>query len=80
MFSYRGANELFHSDWVTREMLQGVDLLHFSGYALLTMPYRGAIKKAVRLAKEMKIPMSVDMALEPVLQQTETYSTIIGRI
>ena len=78
MFSYRGANEKFHPDWVTENSLKGVDLLHYSGYALLTLPYRDAIKKAVRLARKMNIPMSVDMPLEPVLQQTETFRELLA--
>ena len=70
MFSYRGANTLFHPDWVTPQTLQGVELLHFSGYALLASPQRDAVIKAVRLAREADIPISLDTALEPVLQQT----------
>ena len=77
MFSYRGANELFHPDWVTSQTLQGIDLLHLSGYALLTQPYRDAVKKAVRLAREEDIPISLDMALEPVLQHREEFRRLL---
>jgi ribokinase len=77
MFSYRGANTLFRPDWVTPQTLEGVSLLHFSGYALITQPYRDAIKKAVRLAKAANIPISLDTALEPVVQQTETFQHML---
>jgi sugar/nucleoside kinase (ribokinase family) len=77
MFSFRGANMLFHPDWVTEQTLHDVDLLHWSGYALLTMPFRDAIKKAVRLAREANIPISLDTALEPVLQQTESFRRLL---
>ena len=77
MFSFRGANALFHPDWVTPQTLHGVDLLHLSGYALLTQSYRDAIKKAVRLAREANIPISLDTALEPVLQQKETLRCLL---
>jgi ribokinase len=71
MFSFRGANSLYHPDWVTPQTLHGVDLLHFSGYALLASPQRDAVIKAVRLARDAHIPVSLDTALEPILQQPE---------
>lgn len=80
MFSFRGANTLFHPDWVTPQTLQGVHLLHLSGYALLTQPYRDAIIKAVRLAIVANIPVSLDTALEPVLQQTETFRWLLPNL
>ncbi len=77
MFSFRGANSLFHPDWVTPQTLQGVDLLHFSGYALLVSPQRDAAIKAVQLARNAHIPVSLDTALEPVIQQTETMRRLL---
>lgn len=80
MFSYRGANSLYHPDWVTEATLDGVELLHFSGYAVVTQPYRDTIIKAVRLAREANIPISLDTALEPVVQQKEMIRNILPEL
>lgn len=77
MFSYRGANELYHPDWLNDDYLQGVELLHFSSYALLTQPYRDSILKAIVMAHNANIPVSVDMSFEPVLQQTEVFQQLL---
>lgn len=71
MFSYRGANRFLQPDWVTPQTLQGISLLQLSGYAYMEQPQRDAAKKVVRLARQAGIPVSIDIALEPVLRQRE---------
>ena len=78
MFSYRGANQLYHPDWVTAETLQGVSLLHLSSYAFLALPQRDANLKAVQLACQAGIPISLDISLEPIVQQREVFLSILS--
>ena len=77
MFSYRGANQLYQPDWVTAETLQGVSLLHLSSYAFLALPQRDANLKAVGLACQAGIPISLDASLEPIIQQREVFQRLL---
>ncbi len=68
MFSYRGANAALSPEQIKREMLTQAGWLHVSGYALMDDPQRMAVMHAVRLAREMDLPASLDLCL-PALQK-----------
>lgn len=68
MFSYRGANTLLRPEDIQPDWLDGAALLHLAGYAFMKSPQREAAWRAMALARERGIPISLDTGLEPVLQ------------
>jgi ribokinase len=65
MFSYRGANTRMPVEAITAQALGQPRFLHLSAYNFLTSPQREATWKAVELAKEAGIPISMDIGVEP---------------
>ncbi len=65
MFSYRGANVLLDASEVRAEDFAGLGVLHLSGYSFLKSPQRESAWKAVELAQQMDIPITVDLGVEP---------------
>jgi len=65
MFSYRGANTRTPVEAITAQALGQPRFLHLSAYNFLTSPQREATWKAVELAKEAGIPISMDIGVEP---------------
>jgi len=68
MFSYRGANTLIPPQEIGPELLQGSRILHISGYNFLTTPQRTSTWRAVDLAQQAGIPLSLDVGVEPALR------------
>jgi len=77
MFGYRGANKLLDSKKIDASIFQGASLLHISGYALLEPPQNEAALRAVELAAENDIPVSIDTGLEPVIRNSEAFLEIL---
>ena len=67
MFSYRGANPRIPPQEIGPELLRGSRILHVSGYNLLEMPQRASTWRAVDLALEAGVPLSLDVGVEPAL-------------
>jgi sugar/nucleoside kinase (ribokinase family) len=60
MFVDRGANARLGLADLPDELLDGVDLLHVSGYALFDLPARDAVLDLVDRARRRAVPTSVD--------------------
>lgn len=69
MFGYRGANAALKTEKIKREAFEDVSVLHLSGYAFLESPQREAAWRAVELAQERQIPVSLDTSQEAALRQ-----------
>lgn len=68
MFSYRGANVRLPPQEIVPELLHGSQILHISGYNFLANPQRASTWRAVDLAIEAGIPISLDVGVEPALR------------
>ena len=77
MFTHRGANKYYDPGLIREEIFQDADLLHISGYGLLESPQRDAVWRAVDLAKQYSVPISVDTGLEPVIKQPEDFRALV---
>jgi ribokinase len=71
MFGQRGANPYTDPATISPDTLRGVDLLHLSGYALLEAPQRQAALRALDLARQRALPVTLDTAYLPALQMPE---------
>ncbi|MCD6355989.1 MAG: carbohydrate kinase family protein [Anaerolineaceae bacterium] len=80
MFSYRGANIQLRQHNIDKEIFKGVSLLHISGYALLEEPQRSAVWRAVELAKDHGIPISLDTGLEPAIKNPEDMRRLLREL
>jgi len=65
IFSCRGANIALRSENIQPVMLENVQLLHLTGYSFLQSPQREASIYTATLAKEMRIPISIEIGPEP---------------
>jgi ribokinase len=65
MFTYRGANARLDPLDVDQAILRGAWGLHLSGYAFLEPPQSLAAWRAVSLAQELGIRVSLDIGVEP---------------
>ncbi len=74
MFAYRGASAQLSAGDVAERALDGADWLHVSGYALLQEPQRSAALRAIGLAREAAVPISLDV---PTVQWSEASETIL---
>jgi ribokinase len=61
MFSYRGANSAYRPEDVSEKAFDGAGWLHLSAYALLEAPQRDAMWRAIELARQHAIPISLDL-------------------
>lgn len=77
MFGYRGANKMLEADKIDASIFDEAGLLHISGYALLEAPQSDAVLKAVQIARERKIPVSIDTGLEPVMRNKSGFLEIL---
>jgi ribokinase len=71
MFSMRGANTQYRPDDVNLAAFQNAGWLHISSYALLEAPQRSALWRAVDLARQRDIPISMDLNNDVILRQPD---------
>ena len=60
MFCSRGANDGLDGAWIEESLFRGAAHLHVSGYAFLSSSQRAAARRAIRLAREGRMTVSVD--------------------
>jgi len=71
MFSHRGANARTDPAAIGPDALDGVRMLHVSGYAFLESPQREAAWRAIELAEQSGVAISLDTGLQPALSLTD---------
>lgn len=77
MFGQRGANCNTDPGVITLDTLGGAGYLHISGYALLESPQRQAAMRAVELATELNLPISLDTAYLPALDAPQALRQLL---
>lgn len=80
MFAYRGANARLGPDQVVPSLFDGTSLLHLSGYALLARPQLDAALRAVAIATERNIPVTLDIPAGVVSQIAPLVLGMLGQI
>ena len=60
MICSRGANDAIRADRIDASVFDAADHLHVSGYAFLSKAQRPAVERAVKLARERRLFISVD--------------------
>lgn len=80
MFTHRGANRSYDPGLIIEDVFQGASLLQISGYALLESPQKDAVWRAVELAEQYSVPISVDTGLEPVIKQPDDFRNLINHV
>jgi ribokinase len=73
MFTHRGANAKYDPLNLKEEVFQKASLLHISGYALLQSPQKDSVWRAVEMAKQQGVPISLDTGLEPVIKRPNDF-------
>lgn len=80
MFTYRGANAHFKPSSLKEEDFEKAALLHISGYALLQSPQKDSVWRAVEIAKQYGVPISLDTGLEPVMKRPNDFRELIKEL
>lgn len=80
MFSCRGANGLLRADAIPAELFDDAVLLQLSAYALLDASQREALWRAVMLAEERSIPISLDLMSEPARHCAEEVHRLLSHL
>jgi len=80
MFTHRGANALVHPDEITPTSFNDVSMIHISGYALLKPPQSDAVLKAIEIASERGIGISLDLGVDPAYKVRSTILTILPKV
>ena len=80
MFSYRGANTKFEIQDIDEECFKDAAILQISGYALLESPQKDAVWRAVDLAKNHNVQISLDTGLDPALKKPDDLRRLINEL
>jgi|YNPNPStandDraft_1061719.scaffolds.fasta_scaffold00126_12 ribokinase len=80
MFSCRGANGLLRAEAIPAVLFDEAVLLQLSAYALLDNSQREALWRAVAMAEERSIPISLDLMSEPARQYAEEVHRLLPRL
>lgn len=74
--TYLGASADVTEDNITRDMFEGFDIFHIEGYMVQS---HGVIEKAVRLAKEAGLTISLDLASFNIINENKEFITRLVR-
>ncbi|WP_322806810.1 carbohydrate kinase family protein [Thermanaerothrix sp.] len=80
MFSYRGANVAYAPHHLDSSTFKAVDLLHLSGYALLSSPQREAALAALAKAEVLRVPICLDSGLQPIMEAPQVFEQVLPKI
>ena len=80
MFTYRGANRNLQPDEISESMFKDVDFLHISSYACLVAPQADAVRKAVEIAVQKNIKISLDVGVEPATLARESLLELLPHL
>jgi ribokinase len=80
MFSYRGANVRKPVEEIEDDLLDCVSIMHISGYNFLVSPQREATWRAIELAKDAGIALSMDVGVEPAIRAIPDLERILPEL
>jgi ribokinase len=77
MFGYRGANSRLDPALLDEGYIAQADVFHLSGYALLAEPQRSAARRAVEMAHQAGVTLSLDVGLEAAVRVIEEVQALL---
>ncbi len=77
MFGYRGANPRLDPALLDEEYIAQADVFHLSSYALLAEPQRSAARRAVEVAHQAGVTISLDVGLEAAARATDEVKALL---
>ncbi len=77
MFSCRGANPWLDAALLDEEAIAQADIFHLSGYALLAEPQRRAAWRAVEVAQQAGVTISLDLGVEVAARVVEEVKALL---
>jgi len=77
MFGYRGANFRLDPALLDEGYIAQADVFHLSGYVLLAEPQRSAVRRAVEMAHQAGVVISLDAGLEAAAKATEEVRALL---
>jgi len=77
LFGYRGANSRLDPALLDEGYIAQADVFHLSGYALLAEPQRSAVRRAVEMAHQAGVVISLDAGLEAAVKATEEVRALL---
>ena len=80
MFSHRGANTQLEIQDIDENAFNNAAILHISGYALLESPQKDAVWRAVEIAKNHDVQISLDTGLEPAVQNPKDLRRLLREL
>ncbi len=80
MFTYRGANRNLYPDEISESLFSDMDFLHISSYACLVAPQADAVRKAVEIAVQNNIKISLDVGVEPAILARESLQELLPHL
>jgi len=80
MFAYRGANARLSADEIDEAAFTDAALFHLSGYALLQAEQAGAARRAIDIAVQHGIPVTLDIPSGVVLALARQVRTLLPKL
>jgi ribokinase len=80
MFTYRGANRRLSPADIMPELFTGASMLHISGYMLLEESGLTAVEKAAAIARDLNIPVSIDIGVEPAYKLGSRLTDLLANV
>ena len=77
MFGYRGANPRLDPALLNEGYIAQADVFHLSGYALLAEPQRSVARRAMEVAHQAGVAISLDVGLEAAARATEEVRALL---
>ena len=77
LFGYRGANSRLDPALLDEGYIAQADVFHLSGYTLLAEPQRSAVRRAVEMAHQAGVVISLDAGLEAAAKATEEVRALL---
>jgi ribokinase len=77
MFGYRGANTRLDPALLDEGYIAQADVFHLSGYTFLAEPQRSAARRAMEMAHQAGVTISLDVGLEAAARATEEVKNLL---
>jgi ribokinase len=80
LFSYRGANNQINPEDINARVIGEANVLHLSGYNFLQSPQKDATWKAIQIAQQAGVHLSLDVGIAPVRRAHKDLKRLIPHL